>query len=118
RRLAPPAGTDKSHRGIGIEMVMSTPMSQQRRHFTPEHKVALLLSFLPCRCFFWYSTSVFCPDHEWTLLMSRMEDNPLIWMVEINGLPVDIRHAPRQLQEIAFNKGLIPYIPANRKQGE
>ena len=47
-----------------------------------------------------------------------MEDNPLIWMVEVNGLAVDIRHAPRQLQEIAFNKGLIPYIPADRKPGE
>jgi hypothetical protein len=56
-------------------------------------------------------------DHEWTL-PSRMEDNPLIWMVEVNGLPVDIRHAPRHLQEIAFSKGLIPYIPADRKQGE
>jgi hypothetical protein len=56
-------------------------------------------------------------DHEWTL-PSRMEDNPLIWMVEVNGLAVDIRHAPRQLQEIAFNKGLIPYIPADRKPGE
>jgi hypothetical protein len=54
-------------------------------------------------------------DHEWTL-PSRMEDNPLIWMVEINGLPMDIRHAHRQLQEIAFNKGLIPYIPADRRR--
>ena len=54
-------------------------------------------------------------DHEWTL-PSRMEDNPLIWMVEINGLPMDIRHAHRQLQEIAFNKGLIPYIPAVRRR--
>jgi hypothetical protein len=56
-------------------------------------------------------------DHEWTL-PSRLDDHPLIWMVEVNGLPVDIRHAPRHLQEIAFNKGLIPYIPADRKQGE
>lgn len=55
-------------------------------------------------------------DHEWTL-PSRMDDNPLIWMVQVNGLPVDIRHAPRHLQEIAFNKGLIPYIPADRQEG-
>jgi hypothetical protein len=39
-------------------------------------------------------------------------------MVQINGLPVDIRHAPRHLQEIAFRKGLIPYIPADRQQGD
>jgi hypothetical protein len=55
--------------------------------------------------------------HEWTL-PSRMEDNPLIGLVEINGFAVDIRHAPRQLQEIAYHKGLIPYIPADRMQGE
>ena len=55
--------------------------------------------------------------HEWTL-PSRMDDNPLIWTLQLNGLPMDIRHAPRQLQEIAFNKGLIPYIPADRQQGE
>jgi hypothetical protein len=28
---------------------------------------------------------------------------------------VDVRHAPREVQEIAFNKGLIPYIPADRQ---
>jgi hypothetical protein len=52
--------------------------------------------------------------HEWTL-PSRMDDSPLIWMLEINGLLVDVRHAPREVQEMAFNKGLIPYIPADRQ---
>jgi hypothetical protein len=47
-----------------------------------------------------------------------MDENPLIWMVEINGFLVDIRHAPRDVQEIAFNKGLIPYIPAVGHHGE
>jgi hypothetical protein len=28
---------------------------------------------------------------------------------------IDVRHAPRELQEIAFKKGLIPYIPADRQ---
>jgi hypothetical protein len=54
---------------------------------------------------------------EWTL-PGRMEDNPLVWMLEVNGLMLDIRRAPRELQEIAFRKGLIPYIPADRQQGE
>ena len=49
-------------------------------------------------------------DPEWTL-PSRVDQNPLIWMLEVNGLIVDIRHAPRALQEEAFRKGLIPYIP-------
>ena len=51
-------------------------------------------------------------DHEWTL-PSRMDDNPLIWVLEVNGLAVDIRMCPREAQEIAFEKGLIPYIPAD-----
>jgi hypothetical protein len=54
-------------------------------------------------------------DPTWTL-PSRLEDNPLVWMLEVNGLPMDVRHAPREVQEIAFNKGLIPYIPADRPQ--
>jgi hypothetical protein len=55
-------------------------------------------------------------DPNWTL-PSRLKDNPMVWMLQVNGLPVDIRYAPREVQEIAFNKGLIPYIPADRQQG-
>jgi hypothetical protein len=43
------------------------------------------------------------------------ERNPLVWMAEINGLLVDLRDMPRDVQEIAFAKGMIPYIPADRK---
>ncbi len=49
-------------------------------------------------------------DPKWTLA-SRVDQSPLIWMLEVNGLIIDIRHAPRALQEEAFQKGLIPYIP-------
>ena len=52
-------------------------------------------------------------DPEWTL-PSRMDDNPLIWMMEVNGLLTDIRLCPREAQVVAFEKGLIPYIPADR----
>jgi hypothetical protein len=31
------------------------------------------------------------------------------------GFMVDVRHALREMQEIAFDKGLIPYIPADRQ---
>jgi hypothetical protein len=44
-----------------------------------------------------------------------MADNPMVWMLEVNGFLMDIRHAPREAQEIAFEKGLIPYIPADRE---
>jgi hypothetical protein len=53
-------------------------------------------------------------DPKWTL-PSRMDDNPLAWMVEVNGFVMDIRHAPRELLAAAFEKGLIPYIPADRE---
>ena len=52
-------------------------------------------------------------DPKWTL-PSHMDDNPVVWMLEVNGFLMDIRHAPRELQEVAFAKGLIPYIPADR----
>jgi hypothetical protein len=55
-------------------------------------------------------------DPNWTL-PSRLEDNPMVWMLQVNGFMVDVRHVPREVQEIAFNKGLIPYIPADRQQG-
>jgi hypothetical protein len=54
-------------------------------------------------------------DPDWTL-PSRMDDNPLVWMLSVNGFLMDIRHAPREAQVVAFEKGLIPYIPADREQ--
>ncbi len=53
-------------------------------------------------------------DRRWTL-PSLAEMNPLVWMVEVNGFVVDVRQMPREVQEIAFAKGLIPCIPDERK---
>ncbi len=53
-------------------------------------------------------------DPQWTL-PSLMDDNPLVWMLEINGFMMDVRMLSREIQEVAFNQGLIPYIPADRK---
>ncbi len=47
---------------------------------------------------------------DWCL-PSRIDDNPLIWMVSVNGFIIDIRNAPREVQEQAFLQGIIPYIP-------
>jgi hypothetical protein len=52
-------------------------------------------------------------DTKWTL-PSRMDENPTVWMLEVNGFLMDIRNAPRELQEAAFAKGLIPYVPSDR----
>ena len=50
-------------------------------------------------------------DPDFTL-PSLLEQNPLVWTVPSeNGLLVDLRHAPREMQEEAVRKGLIPYIP-------
>jgi len=54
-------------------------------------------------------------DPNWSL-PSRLNDNPLVWMLAVNGLIMDIRQCPREAQEIAFEKGLIPYIPADRQK--
>jgi hypothetical protein len=45
---------------------------------------------------------------------SRLADNPMVWMLEIDGLVIDIRQAPAELQRLAYEKGLIPLIPAER----
>jgi hypothetical protein len=53
-------------------------------------------------------------EPEWTL-PSRMDDNPMVWSIMVNGFIMDARYAPREVQEIAFAKGLIPYIPADQE---
>ena len=56
------------------------------------------------------------PMHpDWTL-PSRLKDNPLIWMLKVNGLIMDIRHAPREAQEEAYRQGLIPFIPMDQQK--
>ncbi|ASC71248.1 uncharacterized protein XM38_022000 [Halomicronema hongdechloris C2206] len=56
-------------------------------------------------------------DPDWCL-PSRVEDNPLIWMLSVNGMIVDIRKAPLGAQVEAFRKGLIPYIPGHKDESE
>ena len=51
--------------------------------------------------------------HTW-MLPSRMEQNSAMWLLQVNGLFVDIRDAPIDLQRLAFEKGLIPYVPADK----
>ena len=48
---------------------------------------------------------------EWTL-RSRFADNPMVWILQVNGLMVDIRQLPIEVQQMAFAKGLIPFVPA------
>ncbi len=51
-------------------------------------------------------------DTNWTL-PSKIDDNPMAWMISVNGLIVDVRYMPRHIQEEAYRKGLIPYLPSS-----
>jgi hypothetical protein len=52
-------------------------------------------------------------DPNWCL-PSLVDESPMVWILQVNGMMVDVRHMPREVQEIAYKKGLIPYIPADR----
>lgn len=56
------------------------------------------------------------PFHPDWSLPSKLDNNPLVWMLKVNGFLMDIRHAPREAQVVAYEKGLIPYIPADRDE--
>jgi hypothetical protein len=49
-------------------------------------------------------------DSRWST-RNMLERNPLVWMVEVNGVPYDIRQAPRHVQEEAVRRGIIPFVP-------
>jgi hypothetical protein len=49
-------------------------------------------------------------DPAWTV-RSRLDTNPMAWFVNVNGMVVDARMLPREVQEEAFKLGLIPYVP-------
>jgi hypothetical protein len=49
-------------------------------------------------------------DPTWSL-RSRIDNNPMAWMIQVNGFLVDARFLKREFQEEALRKGLIPYIP-------
>ena len=49
-------------------------------------------------------------DPDWCL-PSLIGDNPLVWMLEVDGFIVDARTAPLEFQQEAYRLGLIPYIP-------
>ena len=52
-------------------------------------------------------------DPNWCL-PSMVEENPLIWMISVNGFIMDVRSAPLHIQEEAYDKGIIPYVPGEK----
>lgn len=53
-------------------------------------------------------------DPDWTL-PSRLGENMMAWLISVNGFILDARSAPRHIQEEAYRKGLIPYIPGDKQ---
>jgi hypothetical protein len=47
---------------------------------------------------------------EWCLQEIAAE-SPLLWIIKVDGLLVDAREMPQEIQEEAFRLGLIPYVP-------
>lgn len=56
-------------------------------------------------------------DPDWCL-SSKLDDNLMAWMISVNGFMVDARSMPRYIQEEAFAKGLIPYLPGSGLDNE
>jgi hypothetical protein len=56
-------------------------------------------------------------DPNWTA-PSKLGQNPLVWMISVNGFIVDARYAPLEFQIEAFRLGLIPYVPAHGGQDD
>lgn len=50
---------------------------------------------------------------EWTL-PSGLADNPMVWLLQVNGFTVNIRQMPIEVQQMAFEKGLIPFVPTSQ----
>ena len=49
-------------------------------------------------------------EPNWTL-PSRLKDNPMAWLISFDGLIVDVRSLPPEVQQMVYEKGLIPYLP-------
>ena len=56
-------------------------------------------------------------DPDWTL-PSKLDNNPMVWMISVNGFLIDARYAPADIQAEAYRRGLIPYIPGKAREDE
>ncbi len=54
-------------------------------------------------------------DPAW-MRADLIDRNPLVWLVELDGLVVDLRDMPREVQVMAHEQGLIPFVPADQEE--
>ncbi len=52
-------------------------------------------------------------DHRWCL-PSRIESSSMVWNIRYGDFIVDARQLSRDIQVIAYEKGLIPYVHADK----
>jgi hypothetical protein len=46
-----------------------------------------------------------------------VDASPMVWFIQVDGLIMDARELPPQIQAQAFDLGVIPYIPALGRDG-
>ena len=51
------------------------------------------------------------------LRAEQVDSSPMIWFIEVNGMPLDARHLPVEIQVEAYLKGIIPYVPDLGRDG-
>jgi hypothetical protein len=51
------------------------------------------------------------------LRAEMIDANPMIWFIEVNGLPFDARELPVEIQVEAYRQGVIPYVPDLGRDG-
>ena len=51
------------------------------------------------------------------LRAARIDGNPMIWFIMVNGMPFDARSLPLEIQVEAYLQGVIPYIPDLGRDG-
>ncbi len=56
-------------------------------------------------------------DPVWCL-PSKLDNNSMAWMISVDGFLIDARYASIDIQETAYEKGLIPYIPGSKNEVE
>jgi hypothetical protein len=53
-------------------------------------------------------------DFRWAVPETIESMGSLFWTIEYNGLLIDARDLPRDIQEAAFEQGVIPYVHADK----
>ena len=48
-------------------------------------------------------------------LPSKLADISIPWIIRVNGFVLDVRYCTAEVQEEAFRKGLIPFVPGKMK---